>query len=343
MDTILAMDIGTKTQDILLFQRGGVMENNIQLVLPSPTQLIGQRIRRCTQARKPLYLGGTIMGGGPCLGALKEHLAQGLPAYATPQGARTFDDDLEKVKAMGVQIVEKVPEDSITLGDLDLETFSRFCELYQLEKPDEILVAVQDHGYDGGSDRVFRFQLWRHFIEGGGHLRDLLLEKAPAYLTRMAAIQETHPQVKVMDTSGAAIWGALCDPLVRQAMVTTGCTIVNIGNGHTMGALVWNYRIWGLFEHHTGLLTPQKLKEYVQQLQRGTISNEEVYASGGHGAFIHRERPDLSFEYIAVTGPQRHLGADYYFANPYGNMMLADCFGLIAGAGYLPLEAKTNP
>jgi hypothetical protein len=35
---------------------------------------------------------------------------------------------------------------------------------------------------------------------------------------------------------------------------------------------------------------------------------------------------------VAVTGPRRSLveGLGYYPAAPYGNMMLAGCFGLVA-------------
>ncbi len=43
---ILTADIGTGTQDILLFDSERAPENCLKLVMPSPTLLIGQQLRR---------------------------------------------------------------------------------------------------------------------------------------------------------------------------------------------------------------------------------------------------------------------------------------------------------
>ena len=37
---ILAADVGTGTQDILLFESGRTIENNFKLVMPSPTVIV---------------------------------------------------------------------------------------------------------------------------------------------------------------------------------------------------------------------------------------------------------------------------------------------------------------
>src|SRR5712691_7815629 len=102
---ILAVDVGTGTQDILLFDSTQSVENALQLIMPSPTQIAAGRIRRATDQRRPVSLTGVIAGGGPCHWALEDHLRAGLPAYATPEAAATFDDDLDNVRAMGVALV----------------------------------------------------------------------------------------------------------------------------------------------------------------------------------------------------------------------------------------------
>jgi len=38
------------------------------------------------------------MGGGPSHWAVEAHIRAGLPAYATPQAARSFNDDLDYVQ-----------------------------------------------------------------------------------------------------------------------------------------------------------------------------------------------------------------------------------------------------
>ena len=77
-------------------------------------------------------------------------------------------------------------------------------------------------------------------------------------MTRMVAVQKDAPGAAVMDTCAAAIWGILCDPEVAEKQ-EEGFIAVNLGNQHTLGALVQGERIWGIFEHHTGRLTREKL------------------------------------------------------------------------------------
>ncbi|MGI6034611.1 MAG: DUF1786 domain-containing protein [Limnochordia bacterium] len=342
---ILAIDIGAGTQDILLYEEDASVENSVQMVLPSPTVQVARRIQRATDEGCDLCFTGVTMGGGPCAKALREHLDKGLKAMATPPAAATFDDDLDVVRSMGVDIVSAPPlgMKTIHLSDVDLDAFHQVFELFDLDPPTSLAIAVQDHGRPpkGESDRVFRFQLWKKFVMSGGQLEDLVLREVPDYLTRMKAIQQTVPHVFLMDTASSAIWGALCDPWVNQSMKTKGCLILNVGNGHTLGALVRKGRVWGLFEHHTRLLDGDKLGYYLSKLQRGAITHGEVFTDGGHGAYVHPDLPRESglFEAIAVTGPNRAKAADrgYHMANPYGDMMLAGCFGLLAATGFLPV------
>ena len=41
------------------------------------------------------------MGGGPSAWAAEDHARAGLPIYATPDAARSFNDDLEAVASNG--------------------------------------------------------------------------------------------------------------------------------------------------------------------------------------------------------------------------------------------------
>src|SRR5438552_13621410 len=102
---ILCIDVGTGTQDILLFDSSQEIENNIQLVMPSPTQIVSRRVRAATTAWHTLLLAGVTMGGGPGAWAVEDHIKAGLPVYATPDAGRTFDDDLDRVAELGVVLV----------------------------------------------------------------------------------------------------------------------------------------------------------------------------------------------------------------------------------------------
>jgi uncharacterized protein (DUF1786 family) len=75
------------------------------------------------------------------------------------------------------------------------------------------------------------------------------------------------------------------------------------------------------------------LRGLVEKLRAGTLTNDEVFDDHGHGAFIGPDYlPGSGFDFVAVTGPQRHLaaGLGYYPAAPYGDMMLTGSFGLVA-------------
>jgi uncharacterized protein (DUF1786 family) len=282
------------------------------------------------------------MGGGPCVSAIKKHLRAGLAVYATPLAAKTVRDNPREVEALGVQIVEEAPTDAVTIrtGDIDLATLGRALALFDVELPERYAIAVQDHGETlEGSQRRFRFQQWQRFVEQGGRIVELAYLEVPPHLTRMKAVQADVPGAMLMDTGSAAMWGALCDENVA-AHHEDGLIVVNVGNQHTIGFLLRGERVWGLFEHHTVLMNPDKLVAYVGSLREGTLTNDEVYGDNGHGAYVHPDYPgDGTFRFVAVTGPNRGMAAGLgtYMAVPYGDMMMAGAFGLVAAARRLGL------
>ncbi|MBN1979150.1 MAG: DUF1786 domain-containing protein [Anaerolineae bacterium] len=341
-DRILAVDVGAGTQDILLWEDGQPMENNVKLVLPSWTAVLARQVKRATQEGQPVFLTGNLMGGGPLVGAMKRHLQAGYAVYATPRAALTVRDNLDQVRERGYTIVEEPPDapDLLTLRarDVDLDALAGALAPFGVAVPGTVAVAVQDHGEClEGSNRAFRFGLWREFVEGGGKLLDLVYREPPACYTRMLAVQQDVPGAILMDTGPAALWGILEDERAA-AHRGRGFILVNLGNQHTLGVLLQGDRILGLFEHHTVLMTPtegrsNKLHGLVEKLRAGTLTNAEVFDDHGHGAFIGPDYvPGEGFDFVAVTGPQRHLaaGLGYYPAAPYGDMMLTGSFGLVA-------------
>ncbi|MBS4025080.1 MAG: pyruvate formate lyase-activating protein, partial [Clostridia bacterium] len=63
--SVLAIDVGGGTQDILLYEPDKNIENCTKLVLPSPTVLVRNQINNATQDGKDIFLTGPVMGGGP--------------------------------------------------------------------------------------------------------------------------------------------------------------------------------------------------------------------------------------------------------------------------------------
>ncbi len=360
---ILAVDVGTGTQDILLFDTTMPVENCVKLVMPSATMIAANRIRHATALGRPVILTGVIQGGGPCHWALEDHLRAGLLAYATPEAAETFDDDLDNVREMGVMILEE-DEAKVRIGahirlrDLDLEAIATALKAFDVDaKVDGYAVGCLDHGAapPDESDRLFRFEHLRRVVEAKNDLRAFtyLPSELPAYLTRartlVRALPEGVPAV-FLDTGPAAALGALLDPAVinheEPAAGGLGLLhhkeqyILNLGNMHALAFHLRGTQIVSLYEHHTGEMTNDQIEDFTLRLARGDLRNQEVFDSKGHGVFYASDAKleAKTMPFLAVTGPQRgrlqKSKLRPYFAAPFGDMMLTGCFGMLRGFAY---------
>jgi uncharacterized protein (DUF1786 family) len=359
---ILAVDIGTGTQDILLFDSEREVENCLKMVMPSPTMRLAEAVRGATRRGEDVLLTGVLMGGGPCTWAVRDHLKAGNDVYATPSAARTFNDDLEAVAAMGVRLVGDDETLSLMetathlhMRDFDYhaiaQAFARFD--IQLDRDlDALAVAVFDHGNAplGTSDRLFRFRYLAERVRDENRLSAFAYcsEDTPEIMTRMHAVITTIPRddipVVVMDTAPAAILGALEDPAVGQRRPVL---VANVGNFHCLAFRLGQDGIDGLFEHHTGEITLTLLEELLDQLAEGTLTHSQVFDTNGHGAIMFHSTPLPSkARFLAATGPRRNLlrGSRHqvFFATPFGDMMMTGCYGLIrAFAEVSPEHAPT--
>jgi uncharacterized protein (DUF1786 family) len=358
---ILAVDVGTGTQDILLFDSDREIENCYKLVLPSPTVLLAQQIRAATQQGLGVVLGGVLMGGGPCAWSARDHAQAGYPLWVTPDAARTFDDDPSRVEAMGATLVSEDEAAAInsqavrlTLGDFDYraiaDAFSRFGVDLDHDL-DAIALAVFDHGNapPGVSDRLFRFSYIERCLQSRNSLASFAFraEQVPAIMTRMAATAQAartaRPDLPVvmMDTAPAAVLGALEDPRVGQ---TRPAIVANIGNFHCLAFRLGPANgdptggIEGVFEHHTGEITPAQLEGYLRRLAQGDLTHTEIFDSNGHGAVMFT-RDSIPLDFLSITGPRRNFLRGSlltpYLATPFGDMMLAGSYGLVRACASL--------
>ena len=356
---ILTVDVGTGTQDIFLYDSQLDIENGFKLVVPSPTMIVHRQVKAATQSRTPILLTGVMMGGGPSAWAVEAHARAGLPVYATPEAAKTLDDELDKVRARGIEIVSDdeaaaLPDSvqRIQFLDFNLPAIESALSPFgvTLRNLDAIAVAVFDHGDApaGVSDRQFRFDYLDERIRAKNSLSSFafLSDNIPPIMTRLQAVaQSAHgldcPLI-VMDTAPAAVLGASFDPVVaaRRRKI-----IANIGNFHTL-AFRLGENIEGVFEHHTGEIDLQKLESLLMRLADGSLKHQDVFDDMGHGALMY-DSTEFAFGTddfdIVVTGPRRSMmrSADNrlrpYFAVPFGDMMIAGCFGLLAAvADVLP-------
>ena len=342
---LLAVDIGTGTQDIFLYNPQLDIENGLKMVMPSPTMIVHNKIRHATQRGDSVLLTGYMMGGGPSQWAARDHLKAECILFATVDAARTFNDDMDYVRnEMGVTIVSEDEANAlrgitrIELKDFDMVALAAAFASFDVQlNPDAIGVAVFDHGDSppNYSDRQFRFDYLDQRIREHNNLAAFAYPSTniPKTMTRLQAVANSYQSdapLVVMDTAPAAVLGSMLDPVTARNDRVIFC---NVGNFHTLAFRMESNRISGVFEHHTGEIDLKKLDSLIDRLADGTLKHADVFDDMGHGALLYSETP-LMNPAVVVTGPRRAMMRESkhqpYFAVPFGDMMIAGCFGLLA-------------
>lgn len=331
---ILTIDVGMGTQDIMLYDTYDPIENSVKMVLPSPTRIFADRIRKY---KNDLFIKGQTMGGGPVNKAIENHVKKGYRVLMTEISARTVRDNLDYVKSLGIEIVpegEEHPEiANIELKDVDLYAIRAALSNFNVDIDfDHIGVAVQDHGFmEGVGDRNFRFTKIKEKLDIPRYPEEFAyFGEVPKYFTRMKGVLETLKGYEpvIMDSKFASLSGATCDEFVEDL---DKFIAMDVGNGHTLAASFEDGKIVGVFEHHTSALDPYNLEEFVGKLADGTISHREIHDDGGHGAWV--TGPIGNFEYVVATGPRRRIlqktDFNVHYAAPAGDVMMTGPAGLI--------------
>jgi uncharacterized protein (DUF1786 family) len=146
-----------------------------------------------------------------------------------------------------------------------------------------------------------------------------------------------------MDTAPAAVLGAGFDPIVAQRKQKIIC---NIGNFHTLAFRLSEKGIDGVFEHHTGEIDLSKLESLLRALADSSLKHEDVFDDMGHGALMYSNE---KFEFgnndfdVVITGPRRSMFMNNptlkpYYSVPFGDMMIAGCFGLLTATAEMMPE-----
>ena len=346
---ILAIDIGAGTEDILLYDdKKRSIENCVKMVLPAPCQVFAEKVRTVTGQCKDLFIKGDTIGGGPFSHALRKHVEMGLRVCMTENAAYTIRNNLDRVKEMGIEIVpdsglEDFEGETIILEEVNINKLHGLLKFFgeTFSDIDFVAIAVQDHGVfpEKMSNRVFRINKMRELLEKNPKPEAFAFrenEIPPYYLRMKSAVyaskrQLPNARVLVMDTSPDAILGCQMDPTVEDA---DPLLAVNVGNGHTMAAIISKGEITAVLEHHTRLLNPQKMERLLRDFADGKLSNEKVFEDNGHGMFFLKQPPSFSkIKKVVVTGPNRKVlaktGLRVHFATPAGDVMMSGPIGLV--------------
>ncbi len=108
-NTTLCLDIGSGTQDVLLYSPDMEIENCPKFVLPSPAIQIGRRIEAARLRGENIWLHGRNMGGGVTR-FIRAHQKAGLTVTSSRSAAYTMADDLNRVTESGIELTDNCPD-----------------------------------------------------------------------------------------------------------------------------------------------------------------------------------------------------------------------------------------
>jgi uncharacterized protein (DUF1786 family) len=317
MSKSLMLDVGAGTLDILYYDdESGLL---YKAVVRSPVLTVSEKARRL---HGDLLVRGTEMGGGPVSEILIAR-AKEFQVLMTPSAALTLHHDPERVKAMGIRVVDETEAaalwatgryGNLTLGDLEMPRLQGLVESFGVPFSFDVVgICAQDHGMPprGVSHLDFRHSLFKLSLDRNPFPHALLYsrEEIPSPLNRLKCIAERATElpareIYVMDSGMAAILGGTLDP---QALSRERIIVLDLATSHTLGAALEKGEIAGFFEYHTRDITLQRLESLVIELAEGELVHEKILQQGGHGAYVRRAFGFDRNEIILATGPKRRL------------------------------------
>jgi len=317
MGKYLMLDVGAGTLDVLYYDDDSGLQ--YKGVVRSPVLTVAEKARRL---EGNLLVRGTEMGGGPVSDILVAR-AREFQVLMTPSAALTLHHDPERVKAMGIELVDETEAaklwatgrySNLTLGDLEISRLQRLVEGFGVPLSfDAVAVCAQDHGMPprGVSHLDFRHSLFKLNLDRCPFPHTLLYsgEEIPAPFNRLKSIAESAAalparEIYVMDSGMAAILGGTLDPLASSK---ERIIVLDLATSHTLGAALEQGKITGFFEYHTRDIALERLESLIIELADGKLVHEKILQQGGHGAYVRRAFGFDRNELIVVTGPKRRL------------------------------------
>jgi uncharacterized protein (DUF1786 family) len=341
MGHFLMIDIGAGTMDVLWYDSDTA--RSFKMVVRSPVWRVAE------QASGPgdLVVTGGEMGGGPVTAALRTRAERHRVAI-TAEAAYTLNHDLEKVAALGLEIVDRPTADRriasgiphLALADIDVTQIRGIAEALDIPFAFEaVAICAQDHGMppEGVSHPDYRHRCHAAALDANPSPATLLYrgDEVPATFNRLRTIAVDTARlpteaVYAMDSGMAAILGASLDPL---ASANRDIMVLDIATSHTVAATLRRGDVAAYLEYHTRDLTADRLDELLPALAEGRLTHEEILAGGGHGAYTRRRVGFNRLGVIVATGPKRAMARGcalpIVFGAPFGDNMMTGTTGLL--------------
>ena len=343
MSRCLLVDIGAGTMDVLCFEEETGL--SVKAVARSPVLEVSERA-----AGLPgnLLVTGKEMGGGS-LARILSRRSETSDVVMTESASMTVHHDVERVRAMGIRVVEDEEAEELAAGggfshlhleDLSLDRLEKLVTSLGVPFEFDVLgVCAQDHGTppQGVSHLDYRHRLFQDVLDAEALPQALLFagHEVPSTFNRLCGIADSAREfpatdVYIMDSGIAAILGAAMD---SEAQGAERFLVLDVATSHTVGAALLGLEIAGFFEYHTQDVTLKRLEALLVDLAEGRLSHQQILSEGGHGAYVRKRIGYKSVECIVATGPRRALvspsGLPIVWGAPFGDNMMTGTVGLL--------------
>lgn len=180
-----------------------------------------------------------------------------------------------------------------------------------------------------------RIKEWKMILRSTEGLPDSMLQKGHPMEDHafLLSIERIFGNALGVDSGVAGVLAALGITPLQDRCWQEGVTIIWAGYSHIQVFLVYQGKIMGMYEQHTGL--PQEvLLNDLSQLRLNWLPDEQVRACGGHGCVCGDLPAEAEgFRPTWILGPRR---ADFKncgrLATFCGDDRFDRCFGLLLGS-----------
>lgn len=134
------------------------------------------------------------------------------------------------------------------------------------------------------------------------------------------------------DSGLAALLAALSMDALRDRSWREGVTVIWAGYSHIQAFMIYQEKLLGLYEQHSGISKDALLKD-LEQLRLNWLPDEQVRAAGGHGCLCGDFPAEAEgFRPTWILGPRRSaLEGCGRLISPCGDDKFDRCFGLLFG------------
>ncbi|MGN1038405.1 MAG: DUF1786 family protein [Mailhella sp.] len=192
-----------------------------------------------------------------------------------------------------------------------LEHAETFLRASFLPHPELTLVCtMQEKKAPAGSElfRARRMQRWKQeLLRTEGRPEHFLRPSLPGWEAEslLSQARETFGRALGADSGIAASLAALSIPKVRERSWQEGITIIWAGCSHIQAFMIFQEKILGLYEQHTGI-SLDALNKDLHEMRMNWLPDEQVRAAGGHGCICGDFPPEAeSFRPTWIFGPRQ--------------------------------------